>query len=121
MGVKTLILACVVTVSAICGGVAQSLTPGKLNDPPKLNDTRAPKVKAKLEVIQVLEEGLLVAQGKEPIFLLKNVPKAEAQADGDKFAAYIRKTKEVFKYEDVTGAVRTVSIWVYDSKWAAKW
>lgn len=101
------------------------LQPAKLNEAPKLNgdksevpEKRDPKVRTTTSVVQVLDEGLLC--GSSSPYLLKNVPKNVAKAEGDTFSCWVQKTNKVFSYIDVAGASRTVNIYVYVGKWSGK-
>lgn len=68
------------------------------------------KVAIRGRVLQVLPEGLLMSGGGNP-YLLAGYPGAKDMADGDAVNCYAEKTEHTFKYEDTTGAMRTVRVW----------
>lgn len=97
---------------AVCPAVAQvelgkktDLSGGGLGDKTK-------KVPINARVLQVLPEGLLFS-GKSAPYLLVGYPKHQEVADGNVVNVYAQSTGKTFKYEDTTGAVRTVRVFRY--------
>lgn len=73
------------------------------------------KIAIQKKVLQVLEEGLLMANGATP-FVLKGHPDEASLADGDAVNCYANRTSATMQYVDVTGAKRTVKVYQFVSK-----
>lgn len=75
------------------------------------------KIGLKGRVLQVLEKGYLMEGRETPWFLAGyRPPKGHEVADGDVINCYVVKTGATFRYEDTTGAMRTVRVY----RWAGR-
>lgn len=119
MKIPTLI--CLTLAACICTSHAQSLKPAKLQPPPKLGsqDGANKKVRARFQVLQILEEGLLVITDTKT-YLLVGHPDEKKVADGDWVAAWVVDTGKLFKYEAVAGSEKTVHIYKYAGPWSGR-